>query len=126
MKKLVSVSVFIVAILFQFVFATNAKAQDTWCYTDANGFEYYAMTEATKYIVGGQIDGYVKRVYPDKSKYEILEWTFGFDEGVCWANCHTNPLFTPKGRRARNSPLALSIVRCLYYYKYGKYHPYID
>jgi hypothetical protein len=103
-----------------------AHADDYWCYTDKAGIEYYAVMEKTEYVVGGQIIGYVKQVLPGKS-VNNLEWIFAFDEGVCWAYCKTNPSLTPIDRKARNSPLSLSIIRCLYHHKYGdSYNSYID
>ena len=103
-----------------------AHAEDYWCYTDNAGIEYYAAMEKTEYVVGGQIIGYVKQVLPDKS-VRNLQWIFAFDEGFCWAYCKTDPSLAPAGTKARNSPLALSIIRCLYHYKYGdKFEPDID
>lgn len=103
-----------------------AHAEDYWCYTDKAGFEYYAVMEKTEYLKGGKYVGYVKQVSPDKS-VRNLEWIFAFDEGFCWAYCKTDPSLALAGTKARNSPLALSIIRCLYHYKYGdEFEPNID
>lgn len=48
---------------FAAVFAFNASvvfAEDAWCATDEKGYEYYVITEKTKYAKGGQYVAYVK------------------------------------------------------------------
>jgi len=106
---------------------TTASAQDYWCYTDSAGYEYYVVTDKTEYLIGGKIVGHVKKKHPDYAYVTQQKWMFAFDEGVCWAYCYSHPDLTPSDRKARSSPLALSIVRFLYHYKYGnEYNKYID
>ena len=123
-------SLLAVLAIFVTVFAINASvafAEDAWCATDEKGYEYYVITERTKYAKGGQYVAYVKQISPYDHKARVLEWIFAFDEGVCWAYCKTDPSFTPPERMARNSELALSIIRFVYHYKYGdQYNSYID
>ncbi len=107
--------------------ASVAFAEDFWCATDERGYEYYVIAERTEYAKGGKYVAYVKKISPYDHKVRTLEWLFAFDEGACWAVCKTDPSLTPLGRLARNSDVALSIIRFVYHYKYGdQYNSYID
>ena len=102
-----------------------ASAEDYYSCTDTStGYSYYVMTETNSHLKGSDFYVSTREVSADGTYSRVLKWDFGFDEGVCWSECMTDPALTPPERKAVNSPVALSIIRTAYYYKYGTYHPY--
>ena len=126
-RYLMGLAFLAVMVLCQLAITPKVSAQDYYCATDGRDYNFYVITETINHMKGGPFLVDVREVSANGTKSRVLKWEYYFDEGQCWATCKTDGSYTPRSGRAKDSDLAISIIRTAYHYKYGdQYNSYID